>query len=239
MKPRTVTDHFTGKSINPEEACKGEFIRSEIFALIRKDHSDFSRESYISIEDLNRYRKIFLSSLIRQETGELNELEKEVMEAISQNKILSENIMPDIEEKLTAGQKMADKIASFGGSWTFILFFFSFLFLWMIVNIWVLVAKPFDPYPFILLNLILSCLAAIQAPIIMMSQNRQEEKDRRRSEHDYQINLKAELEIKLLHEKMDHLIVHQNKRLLDIQEIQADYLEDIMKEIKALGEKKQ
>ena len=102
----------------------------------------------------------------------------------------------------------------------------------MIINIWFLTTKPFDPFPFILLNLILSCLAAIQAPIIMMSQNRQEQKDRQRSEHDYKINLKAELEIKLLSEKIDHLLAHQNKKLLEIQEIQTDYLEDLMKELK-------
>lgn len=103
------------------------------------------------------------------------------------------------------------------------------------VNIWFLTTQPFDPFPFILLNLILSCLAAIQAPIIMMSQNRQEQKDRQRGEHDYKINLKAELEIKLLSEKIDHLLVHQNKNLLEIQEVQTDYLEDLMKEIKKKG----
>ena len=102
----------------------------------------------------------------------------------------------------------------------------------MFINIWMLATKPFDPYPFILLNLILSCLAAIQAPIIMMSQNRQEQKDRKRNEQDYKINLKAELEIKLLSEKIDHLIIHQNKKLLEIQELQTDYLQDLMKEIK-------
>jgi uncharacterized membrane protein len=99
----------------------------------------------------------------------------------------------------------------------------------MFVNAWMLRYRPFDPFPFILLNLILSCLAAIQAPIIMMSQNRQEQKDRQRAEHDYKINLKAELEIKLLSEKIDHLLVHQNKKLLEIQEIQIDYLEDLLK----------
>src|ERR1051325_10249914 len=102
----------------------------------------------------------------------------------------------------------------------------------MAVNIWLLAFKPFDPYPFILLNLILSCLAAIQAPIIMMSQNRQEEKDRQRSEHDYKVNLKAEIEIRLLHEKIDHLMVHQNKRLLEIQQLQTDFLEDILEQVK-------
>jgi uncharacterized membrane protein len=100
------------------------------------------------------------------------------------------------------------------------------------INIWILATKSFDPFPFILLNLILSCLAAIQAPIIMMSQNRKEEKDRKRGENDYKINLKAELEIKLLSEKIDHMIVHQNKKLLEIQEIQTDYLEDLMNKIK-------
>ena len=154
------------------------------------------------------------------------------MDALKNNSILSENIEDGIVGRLTVGQKMADKIATFGGSWTFIIAFFSFILLWIGVNIWILTTKPFDPFPFILLNLILSCLASIQAPIIMMSQNRQEQKDRQRAEHDYKINLKAELEIKLLSEKIDHMIVNQNKNLLEIQEIQTDYLEDLMKEIK-------
>ena len=137
-----------------------------------------------------------------------------------------------MEAQLTLGQRMADKIAVFGGSWTFIIAFFSFILIWIMVNIWFLAIKPFDPYPFILLNLILSCLAAMQAPIIMMSQNRQDQKDRKRGENDYKINLKAELEIKLISEKIDHLLVHQNKKLLEIQEVQTDYLEDLMKELK-------
>jgi uncharacterized membrane protein len=154
------------------------------------------------------------------------------MEAIKNNSVLSENIEETIGGKPTFGNRLADKIASFGGSWTFIIAFFSFILAWMGINIWILVTKSFDPFPFILLNLILSCLAAIQAPIILMSQNRQEQKDRRRSENDYKINLKAELEIKLLSEKIDHIIVHQNKKLLEIQEIQTEYLEDLMKKIK-------
>jgi uncharacterized membrane protein len=154
------------------------------------------------------------------------------MEAIKNNSILSENIQDEMEADLTFGQKLADNVAAFGGSWTFIITFFSFILIWMIINIWFLATRPFDPFPFILLNLILSCLAAIQAPIIMMSQNRQEQKDRQRSEHDYKINLKAELEIKLLSEKIDHLLAHQNKKLLEIQEVQTDYLEDLMKELK-------
>lgn len=159
-------------------------------------------------------------------------IDKDVMEAIKNNSILSENIQDEIEGDLSFEQKIADQVAAFGGSWTFIIMFFAFIVIWMLINIWFLATKPFDPYPFILLNLLLSCLAAIQAPIIMMSQNRQEQKDRQRGEHDYKINLKAELEIKLLSEKIDHLLVHQSKKLLEIQEVQIDYLEDLMKEIR-------
>lgn len=220
------------KPIKAEEAILGQDIREGVFNLIKAEYPGFNEESYISINELNKYRRLYLSSLINQEGGELAQIDKDVMDAIKNNSILSENIQDEIEAQLTFGQKIADKIAVFGGSWTFIIAFFSFIFFWILVNIWVLVTKPFDPFPFILLNLILSCLASIQAPIIMMSQNRQEQKDRQRSEHDYKINLKAELEIKLISEKIDHLLVHQSKKLLEIQQVQTDYLDDLMKEIR-------
>ncbi|MEX1313730.1 MAG: DUF1003 domain-containing protein [Desulfotignum sp.] len=128
---------------------------------------------------------------------------------------------------MTLGEALADRIATFGGSWRFILFFGFVLMFWILINTIALAARPFDPYPFILLNLILSCLAAIQAPVIMMSQNRQEAKDRLRSEHDYRINLKAELEIRHLHEKIDHLLSRQWERLAEIQEIQIELLSEV------------
>ncbi len=224
--------HLSKKEIQKGEEVKASDIREGIFNLIKTEHPDFGKESYITLAELNQYRRLYLTSLIIQEKGELAIIDRDVMEAIKNNSILSENIQDEIEAKLTVGQKIADKVAAFGGSWTFIVTFFSFIIIWMIINVWFIATKPFDPYPFILLNLILSCLAAIQAPIIMMSQNRQEQKDRQRSEHDYKINLKAELEIKLLSEKIDHLLVHQNNKLLEIQEVQIDYLEDLMKEIK-------
>ena len=224
--------HISQTEIPKGEEIRGRDIREGILSLIKSEHPDFDSESYITLEELNQYRRLYLASLIVQEKGEIARIDKDVMDAIKNNAILSENIQDDLEAELTVGQKIADRVAAFGGSWTFIITFFSFIIVWMIINIWFLAAKPFDPYPFILLNLILSCLAAIQAPIIMMSQNRQEQKDRQRSEHDYKINLKAELEIKLLSEKMDHLLVHQNNKLLEIQEVQIDYLEDLMKEIK-------
>jgi len=177
--------------------------------------------------------------LISQEKGEMEKLDQDVVEAIRDNSILSENIKENTSKPLTTGDRIADKVASFGGSWTFIISFFIFLLVWMFLNFWMLHNKGFDPYPFILLNLILSCLAAIQAPIIMMSQNRQEDKDRDRAEHDYKINLKAELEIKLLSEKIDHLLVHQNKKLLEIQEMQIQYLENIENQILHTKDKKE
>lgn len=223
------------KEYPAEELVDYEAVRPQMRILIKKDHPEFSAQHFISYEALNNYRKKYIEQLVKKESKELSKLEKDVLNAIHSNQFLSQNIEPDIDSELSFGQKAADKIAEFGGSWMFIIFFFSFIVLWIGINVVALLREPFDPFPFILLNLILSCLAAIQAPIIMMSQNRQEQKDRSRSEHDYKINLKAELEIRLLHEKIDHLIVHQNQRLLEIQQLQLDYLEEISK--KGLNEK--
>jgi uncharacterized membrane protein len=130
-------------------------------------------------------------------------------------------------ETLTRGQKISDKVAQFGGSWKFIILFGIILTLWIIFNIVAIGYWKFDPYPFILMNLILSCIAALQAPIIMMSQNRQEEKDRMRSENDYLINLKAEMQIRSLHQKMDLLLEEQIKTLFETQSKQFTLLKEI------------
>jgi len=225
----TAICQISKKRFPLNELYKGGFLKKEIFDLVKKDFPDFNEDSYISIESLNEYRKKYMASLLKQENAELNEMEKQVLNSITKNELLSKDLEEEMNKDLTPAQRIADKLATFGGSWTFIGFFFFFILLWMSVNILVLIRKPFDPYPFILLNLILSCLAAIQAPVIMMSQNRKEEKDRMRSQNDYKINLKAELEIKLLHEKIDHMIIHQNQRLLEIQQLQTDYLNDIIK----------
>ena len=222
---------ITNQQFKKYETVQGKDLQKEIFDLINVDFPNFTKEDYISIQELNKYRRLFFANLISQEKGEMEKLDQDVIEAIRDNSILSENIKDEVEKDSTLGQRVADKVAFFGGSWTFIIIFFTFLLIWMFLNFWMLHNKGFDPYPFILLNLILSCLAAIQAPIIMMSQNRQEDKDRERAEHDYKINLKAELEIKLLSEKIDHLLVHQNKKLLEIQEMQIQYLENIEQQV--------
>ncbi|PIZ95501.1 MAG: hypothetical protein COX80_04375 [Candidatus Magasanikbacteria bacterium CG_4_10_14_0_2_um_filter_33_14] len=228
---KKITSFISQEKLNEEESVILKDIQPEIVKIIKKDFSKIKNTHFISLVELNKYRRQYFLSLIDEEAGEFDKVEKEVVDAISHNKILSDNIEEELDDKLSIGQKVADKVATFGGSWGFIITFFSFMALWMVLNIVFLRNTGYDPYPFILLNLVLSCLAAIQAPIIMMSQNRQEQKDRQRSEHDYKVNLKAELEIQLLHEKIDHLIVNQNKRLLEIQKIQNDYLEEIVEKV--------
>jgi len=225
----TATCYISKQKLPVTELYRGRFLKKEILDLVRNDFPDFSENDYISIKSLNEYRKKYMATLLKEENTEITEMGKQVIESIAKNELLSKDLEEELSKDLTPGQRLADSIATFGGSWTFIIFFFGFLLLWMSVNVFVLVKRPFDPFPFILLNLILSCLAAIQAPVIMMSQNRKEEKDRKRSQNDYKVNLKAELEIKLLNEKIDHMIIHQNQRLLEIQQLQTDYLDDILK----------
>lgn len=139
---------------------------------------------------------------------DLPQRERHVIERVAKRIAVSRDISASFEESRTFGERVADRIAAFGGSWTFILLFAGAVVLWVLVNTLLLLragGQPFDPYPFILLNLFLSLVAAIQAPIIMMSQNRQAVKDRLQASHDYEVNLKAEIEIMALHEKMDEL----------------------------------
>jgi uncharacterized membrane protein len=210
------------------ELISGESLSPNIIAEIKKDHPEFNEDQYLGLNELNYYRQRYIESTLKEEIGSLTSLEQDVLDSIKKGEFVSEDIEEDLDRNLTFGERLADRIAEFGGSWSFILIFLSFIVLWMLVNIYVLIRKPFDPYPFILLNLILSCLAAIQAPIIIMSQNRQEDRDRERAKHDYKVNLKAELEIRLLHEKIDHLILNQQQKVMQIQEIQTEMMKDIM-----------
>jgi uncharacterized membrane protein len=216
---------------------KGRNIRPGILEVIRKERPEFGDHDTISVAEMNKYRQQYIENTLKEEVGTLTKMEHQVIESITTKEFVSDNVIASVEQKLSYGQRLADKIASFGGSWKFIIIFLSFILVWMIINIIFLMSRAFDPYPFILLNLILSCLAALQAPVIMMSQNRQEEKDRERARNDYQVNLKSELEIRMLHEKMDHLMQVQQERLLEIQEIQIDMIRDMMTEVTKLRSK--
>ncbi len=171
--------------------------------------------------------KNFLDELMSTQNQHIKKLNKIVADAIQEEELIVQNLSTPIEEDITPGEKLSDKVASFGGSWRFILFFTALLILWIVINTVVLIQRPFDPYPFILMNLILSCVAAFQAPIIMMSQNRKEEKDRKRSENDYLINLKAEIEIRTLHQKMNLLMEEELQNLFKIQKLQTEILQRI------------
>jgi uncharacterized membrane protein len=216
-----------GKTFSLRDLVPGTALRDVVAQQILHDYPDWSQEKFICRPDLNRYRGEYVHSLLESEKGELTSLENEVLTSLRNHETLSKNVDSEFEGEWTLGERLADRIATFGGSWIFLILFGLFLLVWIGINSFILYAHPPDPYPYILLNLILSCLAAIQAPIIMMSQNRQEAKDRLRSEHDYQVNLKAELEIRHLHEKLDHLLSHQWERLAQIQEIQLELLAEI------------
>jgi uncharacterized membrane protein len=222
---------ISNKEFPSNEKISAKSLRPAILSTIRKDHPDFQTTGHLSLSELNVYREKYIADFLVNEIGELSELEDTVLHSLQNKNTLTDKI-EDADGPLTFGQRMADMVASFGGSWTFIISFAAFLFLWIIANVFVLSLKPFDPYPFILLNLILSTLAALQAPIIMMSQKRQEEKDRERGKKDYMINLKSELEIRMLHEKLDHLIIHQQHELIEIQKVQIEMMNDILKKLK-------
>lgn len=229
---RTFISEISDKEFPENEKVRAKSIRKSIFEMIKKDHPHFNAKSSISISELNQFRQKYIADYLISEVGELSVLEEDVLKTIENEETISKKIGDELEKSnFTYGQRLADKIASFGGSWKFIIIFGVFILVWMIINVVLLMNRAFDPYPFILLNLILSCLAALQAPVIMMSQNRLEEKDRERANQDYMINLKSELEIRMLHEKIDHLIIHQQQELMNIQQIQIEMMEDIMKQM--------
>ena len=227
----TFRSDLSGKEFPENERVSAKNLRQSLLHFINKTHPNFSKSCFLSIEEMNDYREKYISEFLNKKLGNLTEVEKQVIQSVSKNTMISTEVEED-EQEITFGQKLADKVAEFGGSWGFIIFFMTFLVAWILLNVFWLSNHGFDPFPFILLNLILSCIAAIQAPVIMMSQNRQEEKDRERAKKDYKINLKSELEIRELHEKIDHLIIHYQQDLLEIQKTQIDLLENILHNVK-------
>lgn len=205
----------------------GGTIRNAVAERIRLEHPGFDLEELVCQPCINRYRAEYVRSLLEQDHGELSTLDEQVLEAMRDQELIAANLNEEFGEDLTHGQRVADLMARFGGSWTFIGVFTVIILAWIGINIGAILSRPFDPFPFILLNLVLSTLAALQAPVIMMSQNRHAAKDRLQAEHDYRVNLKAELEIRLLHTKLDQLLTHQWQRLIEIQQLQMDLMEEI------------
>jgi uncharacterized membrane protein len=228
----TFKSDVSNKNFPVSERISAKTIRHSVLALIIKDNPHFTHASFLSVSELNFYREKYITEYLTKEVGELTKLEKKVLTSLTDHTTLSDKLDGEDEQTATIGQKIADKVATFGGSWTFIISFLFFIFLWISVNVFWFINKGFDPYPFILLNLLLSCVASLQAPVIMMSQNRQEEKDRDRSKKDYMINLKSEIEIRTLQEKIDHFIINQQQELFEIQKVQVEMMTDILRQIK-------
>jgi uncharacterized membrane protein len=224
---RKLNCQICGRAFMPQNGAIGDNVRPSLAEFIKSQRPNWDPQQFICFADLGIFRKDYVKRALEDEIGELTSLDQEVIESLQQHEVLTENIEKQFERKLTFGEHLSDKIAEFGGSWKFIITFGGVIVVWVVLNAVLLLDRGFDPYPFILLNLILSCVAALQAPVIMMSQNRAEARDRLRAENDYKVNLKAELEIRHLHEKIDHLLRKQYNRLFEIQQIQIELLEEI------------
>jgi len=202
-------------------------LENRILDLIRQDRPEWEAKRGICPNCLEQYRAKKFVGYLEAEYQKLSELEHSVVSKITRRGRVSKRVHAGIETTMTLGERVADRVAQFGGSWRFIGLFGGILIVWMVINAWVLATHPFDPYPFILLNLVLSTLAALQAPVIMMSQNRQAHKDRMHAQQDYEVNLMAEIEIRDLHDKLDSLRFKQWHELWHIQKRQIELLEHL------------
>lgn len=184
-------------------------------------------------QSLKANRLEIARKLLETEIENLHPDERQAVEQFVNRGRVARNVLREFDERLTFGQRVADQVAKFGGSWTFIFIFLGTLIVWMLFNTFVLARQAFDPFPYILLNLLLSCLAALQAPVIMMSQNRMAEKDRIQAKHDYEVNIKAELEILQIQEKINELRERDWIALIEMQQKQIELLERLLAEADA------
>jgi len=217
---------ITGRELPRKRLVVVDSLRPTLLDRIREDYPNLPDDGYIDLTEVERYRTIYVEEMLKLEHGELSVLDQQVADSMAHHETVVENIEDEFEEHRSFGERVSDHLASFGGSWAFLISFFAVLVLWMGVNIALGEDKAFDTYPFILLNLVLSCIAAIQAPIIMMSQKRQEAKDRLRALNDYKVNLKAELEIRHVQEKLDYLLTKQWQRLSEMQQMQMELMQE-------------
>ena len=226
-KQENVTCQICQKQKKTNEVIPAELVSEPLVEIIRKEYPTWSSSGFICISDLNSFRAKRVKDILESEKGEISNVEEQVLKSLKEHELLSRNVNTEFDQQLSIGERLADRLTKYAGSWTFIVIFAGIILLWIAINSYVLLSKPFDPYPFILLNLVLSFVAAMQAPIILMSQNREGAKDRLRAEYDYRVNLKAELEIRHIHEKLDYLLLNQWHKLLEIQEIQMELMEEL------------
>ncbi len=225
---------ITGVLVEETEGLSWAQLRPSVQEFLKSNEGEWNENSFVSFVALQELMRNYISSKADEETRLHRKLERRIEKEYTEEKAMEEMSFSIEEKPPTAGERWADRIAEFGGSWKFIGIFLSVMVLWMILNAAFLQDKAFDPYPFILLNLALSCLAALQAPIIMMSQNRQEDKDRAHAEYDFRVNVKAESEIRSLHEKLDHLLQYQTRNTDELFHLQLDMMQMMQQRIDAL-----
>jgi uncharacterized membrane protein len=230
MTAETMVCAICGSAVQPGAARGLSDLTPATRAMLLQEQPALAPSAIICGDDIARSRRQHLERLLETERGALGRLDKEVLDSLQSGLPVATEPDADWGEDRTFGEKAADAMSRFAGSWTFIIGFSVVLGLWMALNVTGLLFGVFDPYPFILLNLVLSSIAALQAPVIMMSQRRQEEKDRLRSENDYKVNLKAELEIRHLHDKIDLHLMRQWEQLAMIQRMQIELLEETTRE---------
>lgn len=217
-----------GRGFARSQMVPVDAIRPQVAGEIERRSADWRKTGFVCQDEIAAARHAHVQALLTAERGELDALDQTVIDSLARHETTVGNVEAMFQANIGFGDRLADRVAQFGGSWTFILGFAGVIIVWIAFNLVALFAVDrFDPYPFILLNLALSCVAAFQAPLIMMSQRRQEAKDRLRAQNDYKVNLRAELEIRQLHEKLDHVLLHQWERLTEIQQVQLEIMEDL------------
>ncbi|MBO0452111.1 hypothetical protein IGK47_002012 [Enterococcus sp. AZ007] len=205
-------------------------LDQELQKFILRMDTNLTIKSTISYIMLLDFRSQHINELLKNESVTSKQFDHELKDKIRTQQVHIKNVNDSLKTKETFGQKVADGIAKFGGSWTFIIIFILVLAAWITLNTFPLFFGPFDKFPYILLNLALSCLAAIQAPIILMSQNRQTERDRVEADNDYEVNIKSEVEIHLLHEKIDYLMDLKWQHLIELQQLQIELLQELTRQ---------
>jgi uncharacterized membrane protein len=228
--PETFLCRVCGEQKKKTEVVPMERVPGPIADLIGKEYPAGSANGYICSVDLNRFRAHYARKILEKENDDLALLVEDGKKSMKDHELLLKNINTEFDQQLSFGERLSDRLADFAGSWRFIAMFTVIFSAWIAMNSIILIYKPFDPYPYIFLNLVLSALAAIQAPVIIMSQNRQEARDRLHAERDYDVSFHTEMEIHQLHKKIDHLLTRQAPGLLEIQEIQLELMEDLARQ---------
>ena len=205
-----------------------ELISKPLLDLLQEQVPTWTHEDFLCFPCVEKLRTDYFQSVMETEQQELTAIRLKTRKGLREHMSRNRDVYAQFEDDPTFAEQVADAVARMGGSWAFIFSALGLFAIWIFLNSALLLNKPFDPYPYVFLNIVLSAIAVLQAPIILMSQNRESQLERKRAEYEHKVNLKAELEIRHLHTKMDQLLTNQWQRLLEIQAIQTDLMHQII-----------